>query len=354
MAPNTKYVPVLKSKKGELEALEKTSPETKEQMTPIVEVLRPAASKKTLEEHLITVAENILGSWPKGRPFFIDLDLDPTARAGGRHPFGLVCSELLQQGASLIPCTSLDRDDEFIDSLLETFDVEESGLCLRLIWDDLNDPAALFLAIDDLAESFAITFEKLHINIDLRSIDDERTVEDISQRVIQGISGMRGVDSFASVILTGSSLPESFSFCKKGTCTRIPRKELLVWREVTQSYPVIFGDYGTVHPEYRDFTTEELARMKPGAKIRYTEDENWLVLKGGYWATKPSPFIQLAGTMSGMSEFFGAEFSWGDNRIVETSRNLNKPAKSLAEWVAIDMNHHLTVTAKQTSNPSGS
>jgi hypothetical protein len=87
------YVPILKGKAGEYQALSTLPATVKSQMTPLIEI--PEISwnfvtdepSTTIDGHLNNVAENIDSSWGKA-PVFVDLVwIDTAARmADGRHP----------------------------------------------------------------------------------------------------------------------------------------------------------------------------------------------------------------------------------------------------------------------------
>jgi len=50
-------------------------------------------------------------------------------------------------------------------------------------------------------------------------------------------------------------------------------------------------------------------------------------------------------------EFCGENYSYGDRYIKEMSLQVDKPG-SVKDWLAATINHHLTLTARQISQPS--
>ena len=91
--------------------------------------------------------------------------------------------------------------------------------------------------------------------------------------------------------------------------------------------------------------------MKPTAKIRYTLDDHWLIVKGHSLATPPKygQFHSLARKLIRQREYMGPAFSWGDNYAAECAKG-KATSGNLAKWVKVDTNHHLTFVAHQIAS----
>lgn len=51
---------------------------------------------------------------------------------------------------------------------------------------------------------------------------------------------------------------------------------------------------------------------------------------------------------SGREEFYGREFSWGDNFIFECAQGVH--TGNLRQWVTVDTNHHIRLVSEQLAN----
>ena len=111
------YVPLLRWRQGEYEALFRLGNAQKDATLPLIEILPPdydfeqRKPKKNLDEHLKLFGKRLGVKWA-GRPALIDAGrLDPGARMhDGRHPLSFILDEARTAVAPLIPLTGLDRD----------------------------------------------------------------------------------------------------------------------------------------------------------------------------------------------------------------------------------------------------
>ncbi len=77
MFGNRHYVPILKSKAAEFDALEDLAADVRSFITPLVDVIPPSwdwtndRPERTVAEHVERVAPRIASSWPRS-PIFID------------------------------------------------------------------------------------------------------------------------------------------------------------------------------------------------------------------------------------------------------------------------------------------
>jgi hypothetical protein len=109
-----------------------------------------------------------------------------------------------------------------------------------------------------------------------------------------------------------------------------------------------YGDYGAANPALVDFDPET---MTPAAKIVYTTDLDWLIIKGrsvkgpaGY-----GQFHQLAAQVVARSEYRGVAFSDGDSYLRDCATNVDGPG-NLTTWVKVKTSHHLAHVTDQIAN----
>src|SRR5258708_7679806 len=110
---------------------------------------------------------------------------------------------------------------------------------------------------------------------------------------------------------------------------------------------MIFGDYAIAHP-----VTKELdpRTMQMSASIRYTTQNNWLVLKGrnvrqyGF-----DQYFDLSRALVERIEYSGRDFSWGDKYIADCATGMEGPGNATT-WRKVGTNHHLTLVTREIAN----
>jgi hypothetical protein len=90
--------------------------------------------------------------------------------------------------------------------------------------------------------------------------------------------------------------------------------------------------------------------MKPSASIRYTTDENWLVVKGKNLRDYSfDEFYYVCRDLIARPEYCGPAFSWGDWYINECA-NVREGPGNLTTWRKVGTSHHLAFVANQIAN----
>jgi hypothetical protein len=87
--------------------------------------------------------------------------------------------------------------------------------------------------------------------------------------------------------------------------------------------------------------------MVPSAAIRYTADDEWLIVRGTSVRSgaKFGQFHGLARTLVAQPQYLGTAFSWGDKFIDDCSRG--GKTGNLTTWRKVGMNHHIEFVATQ-------
>jgi hypothetical protein len=110
---------------------------------------------------------------------------------------------------------------------------------------------------------------------------------------------------------------------------------------------IIFGDYAISHPVQKELDPRT---MRMSASIRYTTQENWLVVKGrnvrqyGF-----DQYFELCKTLVKRPEFSGKDYSWGDNYIADCAAGRTGPGNATT-WRKVGTNHHLTVVEQEIAS----
>jgi hypothetical protein len=90
-------------------------------------------------------------------------------------------------------------------------------------------------------------------------------------------------------------------------------------------------------------------KIKPSAKIRYTRESDWIILKGTAYRKNPKQFHQLAAGIASETGYLEMGFSWGDDYIAGCAKMQVGPG-NLETWVRVDTNHHIELVSEQIAN----
>ena len=115
------YVPILKGKSGEFDAIKNLPNEIRENITPLIDIPRVSLKypqkiqKEPLEAHFEKVINKLYKAWGTDLPLFVDIfDINPSARTSiGGHPIDCIFKLLKKSAIQGIPTTGLDRDSEY-------------------------------------------------------------------------------------------------------------------------------------------------------------------------------------------------------------------------------------------------
>jgi hypothetical protein len=144
------YVPILKGKDGEFEALANLRGDARHRLTPLIEVPR---SKKSLAKQLSDIAHNIISAWGVQRSLFMDLfSIQLNERiSDGSHPLTYLfqCLRTAIHPVYAIPTTGLERDDAYNKAVAKIISEEQRGVCIRLLDDDIDDARELIDQLND-------------------------------------------------------------------------------------------------------------------------------------------------------------------------------------------------------------
>jgi hypothetical protein len=351
------YVPILKWKAAEQKALESLSDKEKKFISPLIQPVMPQPKRpkegekeKTREEQLEEVITKfkekipgipmqILSSWGT-TPIFVDFSLiyDPSLRVQGFKEV-LTIGESL--GLFLIPVVNLSSDREIKKTGSSLAKKYGHGLCLRLVRADFTAPEKLSQGIRDLLITSSLSEKDIDLLIDLKDgNDDSVSVVNLTQKI-------PNILKWRTFTLASGAFPLDLRDCKIGI-NFLDRSDWKKWLNQVNSKKLkrdpSFSDYTIQHPIYK----ESLLLFSPSASIRYTLNDEWLVMRGQ--KGKPAQYLANAQLLSEHPRFFGAGFSFGDAFIVEKGKDLKtKKTGNAKDWLVAGINHHLACTVSQIS-----
>ncbi len=357
MIQNGKYIPVLKWRQGEYQALVKLGEAVKSNIIPLI-VIPPIEfdfderrPKKNIDEHLEKFGKRYNDKWGE-RPALIDMheSLEEELMHDGEMPIQFIMNALDKFSSKYAPVLSPSKGDRYIEAIKKNID-NLSGVAIRitlseLARSDLNKWLSKLLSKLDVLKS------EVDLVIDLVRPDTFMPYSGFGKLVSHYITSIAGVDDFASLTVIGTSLNLK-EIRKPGG--EFDRHEWIFYKSLIESHYFgdqipAFGDYVIETPEFQDI---DFRLMNPAGKIIYTCDEVWLVSKGGSFRNDRSQMIGHCEKIRGSSHYSGRKFSWGDAKIDEAARGKAANFGNLATWKEVGVSHHLTKVVQQLANYFG-
>lgn len=342
------YVPLLRWRQGEYEALFRLREPQKDATLPLIEILPPdydfelQKPKKDLDEHLTLFGKRLTAKWG-GRAALVDTArLDPSARmADGRHPLGYILDQARTAGTPLIPVTGLNRDLPYQAAVRVAAMIDGHGATLRCSLAEALDPD-FDAHVMTLLGTIQVHWTKLDIVIDLETpaFDPQDQLVAI---IIAALTGASIFTAAQSVTLMATSFPESLAGMTKAI-ERFPRHEWQLYKAVIAALPEdvrrpIFGDYGIAAIS---FAQGDMRYMRGSPNIRYTIDDAWVVVRArGTKRGSNTAYPGLCGLVTGSGAYLGSGFSPGSEYIANCETGHAKRGNATTwKWVAT--NHHIT------------
>jgi len=351
------YVPCLRWKLGEYQAVLHLSSDAKEQITPLIEVpeigfdFETRADKKTIDEHLAPIAKRVKKKWGT-EPCFVDLVLlDPAARmTDGIHPVDFVFDALREAKCHAVPVASPERDQAYRAAVSKVAVRDGLGLCIRTSL-ALASESRLKAHIDSLLAESKLRPKNCDLVLDLGA-PNFVPLSGFAKLIEKVIDGMPYIKRWRTFTLLGSSFPQSMAEIKSSP-EIVERQEWLLYKLVTGKLDAkglrlpTFGDYAINHP---DVFQIDMRLVKPSASIRYTVDDAWFVVKGPN--VRQNGYGQYRGhctTVLKSGFFCGTAFSAGDKYIKGCAKG-TETTGNLTTWRWVGTNHHIEKVVRDVAS----
>lgn len=352
-----KYVPVLKGKLGEFGALRNMRQDEKCLVTPLVEIPpipwdhendQPA---KSVDMHLSKIDRLLAKSWGVHHPLFLDfLWIGEKERmSDGTHPMENLFARTRNGGLKVIPVTALVRGDDYQDACRRIAARDHRGVCLRIQSEDFELPD-LESEVAEILKRVGLSVGEVDLLLDLGSLDsgvNPQTVKDVVSR----IRSLPYLNKWRSFAISATGFPVDLMGLLPLNISPVSRSEWRLWRSIIKTSTVprmpVFGDYAIAHPQPPEVDPRI---MRASASIRYTTDDDWLILKGqnlrdyGY-----DQFHDVSDTLVNSGEYSGPEFSWGDWFIGECAGRRSSSG-NLTTWRAVGTSHHISFVLRQVAS----
>jgi len=343
------YVPVLRWRMGEYQALLKLDAARKPFVVPLIEVLEPDfdfekwVPKKNLDDHLSTFSGQLQKKWAD-RPALLDgRQLPPASRmADGRHPMTFLFDEARALGNTLTPVVALDNDVDYKVAVRDIRTIDQRGVALRCTLDEALDPD-FDKNVAGLLAGLSLGLVQVDIILDLRAPTYE-PLTGLVGIVQSALSGSASIAAARSVVVLGASFPDTLAHLKLSLET-LPRSEWRLYKAlVTALAPSArrpaFGDYAVAATT---FAKGDMRFMRGAPNVRYAVNDDWIVArrKRNKGETNQA-YPGLCALITGSGQYRGKGHSAGGDYIKDCETGAaSRGNPTTWKWVAT--NHHITV-----------
>jgi len=364
MTVRFRYVPILRSKAGELYAIEHLSQVDRGVITPLIEVIPTLFTGRVVNKVKLPdpdpgkvlhgLAKKLLRSC--GYDCFL-LDAQHidgrVADVCGMHPLAYLARYCSDFRFSMVPVTSLTRSSQFQAAVRGAVQRNPRGLCIRLRWRELQ-----IADFGNLLASFVRDFGINRADVDL-VIDYGSEVEN-APPPMDLIAALPFLPQWRNVVIAGGTFPKDLQEYTPGIHRR-HRTEWLTWKQMVAGANISrvpgYSDYAVQFGEY----VEPVPGSNPSASVRYTVEDEWVIFRGEALRRKSKDeqgpgaeqWVGHALLLRDSGEFYGPAFSDGDGYIHQMSQKRTRPFGNPQTWIRAGLNHHMTVAARQVSRLLG-
>jgi hypothetical protein len=255
---------------------------------------------------------------------------------------------------AIVPVTGLARTKEYQASVATIVKHDRRGLCLRVTPVEILD-AGFTNSIKAFLNSLRLTEDAVHLLVDYEA--NNPAVPGLESL----LAAIPNLNRWQTLSLASGAFPPDLQGFRPGN-RRIPRTDWLAWKKaVSRSENRMrkpsFSDYTIQYGLYK----EPVEGSNPSVSVRYTLDEEWLIMRGdavrGKATSNPKEVRPGREQWHGHAQllcdnrdlFYGESFSWGDAFIREKSLD-RKNYGSHEIWLRAGINHHMTVVSRQIAN----
>lgn len=341
------YFPNLRGKRGEISALGHLSPFARTRLRPLIDLPKPKAdAKQPIEDRLAEMASSIALNWGTVYPLYVDFSRfgPEDTTVAGTHPVDYFFALLAQLGVKGIPVAGPESmrgpGDRYTLSVAGVVSRDGRGVALRIPFHEVARAESIEIVLAAMLNGLRLLPETADLFLDLEAISvlraEERSVISLQAVLIDALHALRQL-RFRTLVVCGSSLPETLGKRNDWKPVRIARTELSVWRALLDrgDLPLLrFGDYGVVYPFEGDLDKP----IRPPSRVRLCSKEDHLVYRA-----KPDEYRALAKVALADAGLVDLPECWGAEEISACASGALS-ASGATEWVARDTNLHLEAT----------
>lgn len=322
-----RYVPMLRSKAGEVTALEQLTQQGKTRIFPMFHLTaNPPAS----------FVVDLPQAW--SQELAID-GLFNFGQTGSTTAFVSTISALRQSGMTVIPSVEYNADPAYVAAVKKLVTAKHPHVVLKAALAHLPHIVPWINQQNWPSGNVDLVVVAGHA----ADFDPQQFASFVAHALT---TTLPTATKWRSVTLATSSAPKDYSGLALGR-TNVPRLCWRLWNTIRGqfSFQLDYGDFGIAHPDLVE--PPGVAMAKASVSVRYAVDDIWIVLKGRpTTGASAQPMGQQyrghAKTLRADPKFDQLQGCWADQRIVTLGNN---PTNSggRTQWVEIGVNRHLSL-----------
>ena len=339
------YVPVLKLKRGEKQALAEIVPALRQWVVPLLEVVARTQAP-TVDKHLTTSFRDLAFSL-QGYPRCL-LDVGEIEN-DGPEAAEAAFRRASDAGILFTPVTGVSRTADVVSAVSRS---NVSGVGIRLTRQDFEG-GYLAANLNSFLSGNNLTPDRVDLIVDLGPVYSLITAG-VMALTRAFLADVPNKSKWRTLTVTGSAFPLSMGVVDRNSSLRVPRSEWIAWRDGLYNHRAelkrlpTFSDSAIQHPVgVEDFDPRF---MQISATIRYTSNDDWLLVKGESTRSNlPSnQFPQLATQLvyGRLRNDFAGEKHCTGCRMVRRAADGSSGLGSAEVWRKIGTIHHITTVVQ--------
>lgn len=351
------YLPILKWRQGEYQALLRLESKIKKSLYPLFVVppieydFESKKPKKTAQEHIEPLVDRIEKKWGLGLASIqLHDSLHNELMDDGTSVFVHVFNQLLSSKTTLQPVIILDDDKVYIDTLVEYSKKKNCGLIIRVNFESLAD-SKFIDKLNNWTSEYKLNKSDIDIIIDYDNKAEYFPYEKLTFVTKHLILNIVEAENYRAIYLAGTTLDFS-SVATKSTvlqernCWKFYK---YFYKNTASKIPNLgFADYAIEPPAFAP--TLDMRKIKPAARIIYSTEDFWAISKGTAFRDNPAQMYEMCHNFVYKSGYFiSKDLSNGDKKIYECANRQCKNG-SLTTWKEAGTSHHISFIVQQLSS----
>lgn len=326
-----RYVAMLRSKSGEVTALEHLAVQSRQRLLPVIHLV---ATPPT------TFVQRLAAIWDQ--PMGID-GLFNFSTTGSVQPFTSTVNGLRHAGLSVLPSVDAGADPVYVGAVQRLVTNQHPRVIVKVAVGDLRSVDAWVARHQWAPRNVELVISAGHVA--------EYPAAAFAKFVAHTIkSDLQSPTNWGSVTLASSSAPKDYSALAQGRNV-VPRLCWALWQDVRQQFtgiPLGYSDYAIAHPDLTE--PPGVAMVRASVSVRYAVNDNWIVLKGrpttgASGQAMATQYTRHAQDLQKEAQFDKLPGCWADQRISAIATGQSTGSGSRQTWVEIGVNRHLSLVA---------
>jgi hypothetical protein len=342
-----RYVPILKGKRGEFDALRDLQPSTRSVVYPLVEIL-PSPEEQDVDADVDKAMNALATRWYE-EPTMLDVGYFDLESDNGRTALGVAMDAAVGRLAHAVPVFRLADPAPVRADVARAAERDRHGAAIRLIGEDLdlfpeelNDELSLALS------NIALSYSEVDLLFDLGAVSGDVAVLGGARLVVSLLRDLEGLPHYRSVTVASGAFPVDLSNVAPWTLGEHPRDDAALYNRILRrpsSRTIDYGDYAIAHP-----LLSGTVPFSPPPQLRYTVADRWLTLK----ARRNDPrgnaqFFDVCAAIAAHPDFVGADLGPADLRIASGPAEGYGPGNATT-WRTIGTIHHADLVVSRLTN----